>query len=119
MAAAGGESPETAARLVESFSRKATWLVPIILLAGIALAAMLLPGLQAFTQPYGQLLLAKLALFVFLMVLAALNKWRFGPELAAGTAGAFKRTVLVEYIAICVVLAVTATMTTLYSPEAP
>jgi putative copper resistance protein D len=113
-------APATAgAALVEEFSRKALILVPIILLAGVGLAALLLPDLSAFKQPYGQLLLAKAALFALLMALAALNKWRFGPVLRIGDTQAFKRTVIAEYILIGGVLAVTATMTMLYSPEAP
>jgi putative copper export protein len=56
--------------------------------------------------------------FAVLMGLAALNKWRYGPACAAGEARAFRRTVIVEYVLVCLVLAVTATMTTFYSPEA-
>jgi len=91
--------------------------VPIILLAGIGLTALLLPSLAAFKQPYGQLLLAKVTGFAVLMAVASLNKWHFGPACAEGDTAAFKRTVAVEYVLICAVLAVTASMTTIYSPE--
>jgi len=75
-----------------------------------------------FTRTYGQLLLAKITLFAVLMGLAAGNRWRFGPGIAVGKAAAaqqFRRTVATEYLLICGVLAVTAVMTTFYSPEAP
>jgi putative copper export protein len=81
-----------------------------------------MPDLTVFKQPYGQLLLTKVALFAVLMGLAALNKWVFGAAIGAGDARvgrAFRRTVVCEYILICAVLAVTATMTTFYSPESP
>lgn len=118
-AAVTAERPAVAAHLIDAFSRKAAWLVPIILLAGAGLAALLVPDMSAFRRPYGQLLLAKLTLFALLMALAAANKWRFGPACARGATRGFKRAVAVEYLLICAVLAVTATMTTFYSPEAP
>jgi putative copper resistance protein D len=115
------EPPAVAGRIVEAFSVVAVWMVPFILLAGGGLTALLLPNLAAFSQPYGQLLLLKLGGFAVLMGLAALNKWNFGPALGradTGAASGFRRTVVVEYILICAVLAVTAVMTTFYSPEA-
>jgi putative copper export protein len=96
----------------------AAWVVPLILLAGIGLTAVLVPSLAVFRQPYGQLLLVKVSVFAVLMAMASLNKWRFGPACAEGDTAAFKRIVVIEYVLICVVLAVTAAMTTFYSPEA-
>ena len=115
--AAGSEQPSVAARAIDAFSAVAAWVVPLILLAGIGLIAVLVPGLSAFGQPYGQLLLVKVSLFAVLMAMAAMNKWRYGPACAKGETAAFRRTVVVEYVLICVVLAVTAAMTTFYSPE--
>jgi putative copper export protein len=111
--------PPIAAELIGAFSRIAAWVVPVILLAGVGLAVLLVPNLAVFRQPYGLLLLAKVALFTALMALATLNKRAFGPACATGRPKAFKQAVVVEYILICAVLAVTATMTTFYSPEAP
>jgi copper resistance protein D len=115
----GRESPSTAANLVEGFSRLALWLVPGILLAGVVMAASLIDRWAVFAEGYGLLLLAKVGTFAVLMVLAALNKWRYGPSLAATPkAGfAFRRTVAIEYALICCVMIVTATMTTFFSPE--
>jgi copper resistance protein D len=118
-AAATRETPTRAAHLIDAFSRKAVWLVPIILLAGAGLTWLLLPDWSAFRRPYGQLLLTKLTLFTLLMALAAANKWTFGPACARGDTRGFKRAVVVEYTLICAVLAVTAAMTMFYSPEAP
>ena len=116
---ASAERHADAARLIEAFSRIAAWLVPIIFVAGLGLTALLVPGLSTFEQPYGQLLLAKVATFAVLMALATLNKWRFGPACEAGDTRAFKRTVVFEYVLICLVLAITATMTMFYSPDSP
>jgi putative copper resistance protein D len=115
--AATKEQPAVAARVVDTFSLAAAWVVPLILLAGIGLTAVLVPSLAVFRQPYGQLLLVKVSVFAVLMAMASLNKWRFGPACARGDTAAFKRTVVIEYALICVVLAVTAAMTTFYSPE--
>src|SRR5437016_5367490 len=76
------EPPQTAGRVIEAFSATAIWLVPLILLAGSAIAVLLLSSLAALMQPYGELLLTKLVLFALLMVFAALNRWRFGPAIA-------------------------------------
>ena len=115
--AAKKEQPAVSARVIGAFSLAATWLVPLVLLAGIGLTAVLIPSLATFRQPYGQLLLVKVSLFAVLLAMASLNKWRFGPACANGDTAAFERTVVVEYALICVVLAVTAALTTFYSPE--
>ena len=116
--AAKKEPPAIAARVIDKFSSTATWLVPLILLAGIGLTAILLPSLDTFRQAYGQLLLVKLAGFAVLMAMASLNKWSFGPACAAGNTAAFERTLIVEFILISVVLTATAIMTMFYSPDA-
>src|SRR3546814_8278467 len=43
----------------------------------------LFPSTPPFRSPYGQLLLAKLALFALMLALAAANRWRLTPALAA------------------------------------
>jgi copper resistance protein D len=114
------ETPVRAGDLIERFSLIATWLVPLILAAGTAMAVLLLPGLSALSEPYGELLIAKVVGFALLMGLAAANKWRFGPALGSGTSGSgewFRRSVVAEYVLIAVVLSVTAVMTSFFSPE--
>jgi putative copper resistance protein D len=112
------ESGATATQIAERFSRIASWWVPGILVAGLLLTLMLVDRWAVFAESYGALLLAKVAGFLLLMVLAALNKWRYVPVLARPSAAlAFQRTVAAEYVLICLVLTATAIMTTFFSPE--
>jgi copper resistance protein D len=114
------ESAPVAGRVVEEFSRRAIWLVPGLLLAGVILAAGILPSVAALSTTYGELLLTKVGGFAVLMILATLNKWTYGPLLARGddeAARGFRVTVLGEYVIIAAVLCVTAAMTTFYSPD--
>ena len=114
------ESRERTARVIAVFSAAAFWLVPMILLVGVGIAAALLPDVASLKKPYGQLLIAKGALYGLLMCLAALNKWRFGPAIASGDLQAgrrFRVVVMVEYVLLAAVLSVTAVMTTFFSPE--
>lgn len=114
------EPAQLAAQVIERFSLIAAWWVPPIALAGVAMACVLLPDARALREPYGLLLVAKLLLFAVLMGLAALNKWRLGTRIAGGelkAAQAFRRSVLVEFVLICVVLVTTAVMTGFFSPE--
>jgi putative copper resistance protein D len=114
------ESAAVGGAAVAEFSRVASWLVPIILVAGLALAVVLLPALASLGTPYGLMLIAKLAGFAVLMGLAAANKWRFGPRIATGDAAALTwllRSVIAEWLLILTVVIVTATMTALFSPE--
>lgn len=113
------ESPPVASGVLTSFSALAVWLVPVIALAGTALAALLLQDVGGLLRPYGRLLLAKVALFALLMGLAALNRLRLSPALAAGSATApasLRRSIALEYALICVVLIVTAVMSGSFSP---
>ena len=114
------EPRERASRVIALFSAAAVWLVPLILLVGAAIAALLLPDFAALERPYGQMVIAKTALFAFLMLLAALNKWRLGPALDGENLSAgrtFRRVVIAEYVILVGVLSVTAMMVTLFSPE--
>lgn len=114
------EPSATAAALLRRFSASAGWLVPLIPAAGIAMALVLIPDAAALRKPYGLLLAAKLAGFGLLMGLAALNRWRWVPMLATDAAPArtaLRRSVIAECLLIAAVLAVTATLTTFYSPE--
>ncbi len=114
------EPPERSTRVVALFSGAAVWLVPLIFVVGATIAALLLPDIAALRKPYGELVLGKAVLFAVLMSLAALNKWRLGPALGGEDvlAGrAFRRMVVAEYVLILAVLAVTAAMTTFFSPE--
>lgn len=112
------DSLAAASALLRDFSALAGYLVPLLPVAGVAMACVLLPDLAALQRPYGLLLVAKSAGFVLLLGLASLNRWRWLPALgAAGTRAALQRSVLAEYVLIAAVLAATATLTTYYSPD--
>jgi putative copper resistance protein D len=109
-----------AARIVQRFTRLATWTVPLILVAGVLVAVALLPDAKALRAPYGAGLLLKVLAFAVLMVLAALNKWRLGPALEYGGTAAIARlgrSIGIEYLLIAAVLAGTAVLTTFWSPH--
>jgi len=114
------ETPAQASDIIERFTAVATWLVPVILLAGIVMAVLLLPNVSALNEPYGRLLIAKVVGFAVLMGFAAANKWRLGPALVHGPVQSglwFRRSVAAEYVLIAAVLAITAVMTSFFSPE--
>lgn len=118
---AGREAIGTAAAVIDAFSRTAIAVVPAIFVAGLGLSVVLLPDVAALASPYGALLIAKLGGFLLLMALAAVNKWRLGPAIGSGRTDAlrrFRRVVAAEAVLIAAVLAITATMTTFYSPGA-
>jgi len=113
------EARADAARVIAAFSAVAVWLVPVIALAGVTMAVLLLPDAAALRQPYGLLLLGKVALFTLLMGLAALNKLRLTPALARSETYAPARlrgSIALEYVLIGVIFAVTAVMTGSFSP---
>jgi putative copper export protein len=125
------EAALVAAQIFARWSRMAGYLVPLIAVAGVILGRILTgewPGAWvAAQQPYGQLLLLKLLLFALLMVPAAANKWWLVPALRAaaattpaiarGALSALRRSIVLEMLLIAIVLTVTATLTTLYSPQ--
>jgi putative copper export protein len=110
---------QAAAAIVTRFSEVAAWIVPGIALAGIALAAAIVPTWNAMGTTYGMLLSVKATGFAVLMALAVLNKFKLGPALARGSRNAhqaLRASLVLEFILIAGVLAVSATMTTMFSP---
>ena len=84
------------------------------------MAAVLLPSPSGLASPYGALLIVKGLVFAALMGLAALNRYRLGPAVAAGhtpSLARLRRCVATEAWLIALILMVTATLTTLHSPE--
>ena len=88
------ERPEglrIAARSLDQFSGIGTICVLVIAATGL-LNSQLIVGVdhlgRSLGSPYGQLLLAKLALFALMLALAAANRGRLTPALAAAAAGA-------------------------------
>lgn len=113
------EPAQRTVHLIAKFTRFASIVVPGLLLMGIVLTLALVPRWSVFGESYGLLLIAKTSGFASLMVLASLNKWRHCPSLehSPTAAASFRRTVAAEYVVICAVFAVTAVMTTFFSPQ--
>jgi putative copper resistance protein D len=106
--------------LVARFSMHAAWAVPAIFICGLAMSVLFIRSFAELATPYGAMVLGKSFAFAALMALAAQNKWRFGPRLLAGDAGAaaaLQRAVAAEWLLIGAVLIATAVMTSVYAPE--
>lgn len=111
-----------AADVADRFGRQASIIVPMLVLAGGGFAYLLLGGIQPlWTSAYGRMLLVKLALVAIVLGIAALNKLRFVPALAADAQRAapqFRRSLQIEAAAFLFVFAATALLTTSFTvPE--
>ncbi|MCG7628602.1 CopD family protein [Epibacterium sp. MM17-32] len=104
-----------AAMLGHRFGQAASVIVPALILAGLLLAWMLLGDVWALmTTGYGQTLLIKLVLVGAVLMLAAANKLRFVPAMQSGDKKAARhlvRSIEIEAVIILVVIAATATLT--------
>lgn len=109
-----------AGAVLERFGMIAMFLVGALVLAGVALAVLLLGSLEALWQtPYGITLMIKLALVAMLLLLAALNRFRLVPRLVAGersAAAALWGSMTAEIILALLILLATAVLTTYFSP---
>jgi putative copper resistance protein D len=111
-------------RALEQFSRVGTLAVGMIIITGIANSLILLgwpdPARLA-SSTYGRLLLAKLALFGAMLLLAAVNRWRLTPALGASVQSGggpsalrhLRRSLVAEGSAALVILALVAWLGTL------
>lgn len=108
--------------LLGRFSRLAIWAVPVLILAGLVMAALQVRSPQALiSTEYGRLFLVKMALATALLGLAALNRFRLSPALVRGDKGAVVRlgtSVLAEIGLVVAILAVTASLGTTPPPRA-
>ncbi len=114
-------------RALEQFSQIGTLIVGLIVLTGLINSQILVGaaniGMIA-TTPYGQLLLAKLALFGLMLALAAANRWRLAPALDAGIASgnpfvaviALRKSLVAEGAAVFLILGLVAWLGTLEPP---
>ena len=114
---AAREPPEQGGATIAQFTKLATRLVPWVLICGALLALVFIRSLAELATGYGAMVLGKTAAFGVLMYLAALNRGRYGPGVAAaGAARAFQRTAVAEWSVLAVVLVATALMTELSAP---
>jgi copper transport protein len=108
------ETRPAAAMLVARFSRLAVGAVALLVLAGLALAVVQVERPAAIlVTDYGRLLLVKLAAVAVLIGLAAWNKLRLSPRLAAGDAGAARAlasTITAEMAMAGMILTLTAAL---------
>lgn len=83
-------APATVAATMQSFGRRALWVVGALVAAGILLAILLTGGVVRLESTYQQRLATKLTLVALLLAIAALNKLKLTPLLsrdyAAGAA---------------------------------
>jgi putative copper export protein len=118
-AIAGRESTERGAALIGEYSKLAARLVPWVLICGALVAVVLIRSVAELATAYGAMVLGKTLAFGVLMYLAALNRRRYGPRIAAADAGAvraFQRIAAAEWSVLAVVLVATALMTALFAP---
>lgn len=108
---AGVETP-AAARTVARFSDAAAWLVLTLAASGTVLAWVILPEPAALgTTGYGLVLLAKVATVACVLAVAAWNRFRLVPLVAAGgSRSLLRRTVGVEATALLLVLSLTGVL---------
>jgi copper resistance protein D len=115
----GAESRACSAAIVARFSSIAVYLVPGLVFAGVVLAGLMLNSAEDLATGYGLMLLLKIAGLAALLRLAARNKLRWGPGLMRGDAAAaagLQRSVLLEWLVILAVVALTVIMTSLFTP---
>jgi copper transport protein len=78
------DDPVGAARMVARFSRLALWSVLALSVAGVAMAAVLVRGPRALTSTgYGWTLVAKVVVVGLVLLVAAYNRQRLVPAIAA------------------------------------
>jgi putative copper resistance protein D len=117
------QPPAAAGALAQAFGRAALGAVAVLVIAGGLLVVLLAGGpMAALASDWGVVLLVKLALVAGLLALAALNKLRLSPALAAGEANAaagLRRSIRREAGLAALVLLVTVAMTSLTTPPEP
>ena len=106
--------------ILERFGNIAILAVGTLVAAGAVVLWLLLGTVEAiFASAYGRLVLLKLALVAGLLTLAAINKLRLTPGVAAGDRAAvarLRRSIAGEMTLAAAILVVTAAFTTVVGP---
>ena len=109
------ETLQAAATLGHRFGQAASVIVPVLIVAGVVMAWLLLGSLSALViTGYGLTLFFKLMLVAIVLGLAAANKLRFIPAMRAGDANSARhlaRSIKIETLVILSALSATATFT--------
>ena len=99
------------------FGRLGIGLVGALACSGVVMLLNLIDIIELFTTEYGRLMLFKLAAFVGMFSIAALNKLRYVPALhQPGGSRALARSIDREVVVAMILLLVTAVVTTLLGP---
>jgi copper transport protein len=132
-----GERTRFLASLIPLFSQMSLICVTVLVLSGVYSSWIEIGSLQAlYSTLYGQVLLAKLAIFIFIMALAAGNLLRISPKMVAYarstgtidkagsmTAGRlqlqFKQAVAIEVVLLLAVLVSVGVLTSLEPANSP
>jgi putative copper resistance protein D len=89
--------PDRAAETTRRFSLLATVSVLVLLPTGIVNGWMILPSLDALTGTlYGQLLLAKIGLFLLMLAFAGVNRFVLTPRLASANSDNARRRLIIH-----------------------
>jgi putative copper resistance protein D len=118
-AVVGGERHSCSAAIVARFSGMAVYWVPGLAFVGAVLAGLMLNSTEDLATGYGLMLMLKVAGLAVLIKLAARNKLHWTPGLVRGESAAaagLQRSVLLEWLVIVLVVAVTVIMTSLFTP---
>ena len=109
-----------AAALGARFGQSAIVAVPVLLLAGVVMAYVLLGSFPAITgTAYGRVLLVKIVVVGILLILGAANKLRFVPSMQRkepGGAVRLRRSIAIEWVCFVAVTGCTAILTATLSP---
>lgn len=101
---------ETARRMLARYSNAILPIVGILVAAGFALAVVQVGHVEAlWTTAYGRVFVAKLGLLLLLFTLAVINRFSLTPayrQREPATARQFARSVRMEIVLICTILAV-------------
>jgi copper transport protein len=103
---------DTGTAALAAFSRAIPWAIAALVASGVVLAVIQVEEPRLLlTTAYGRLLCAKLLLVAALLVLAAWNRFRLTPGIAAGRAPPrrqLRRTIAIELVIIAVILGLVA-----------
>jgi putative copper export protein len=119
---AGADDLGRIAATVARFGAVALYVVGGLVAAGVSLVCMMLGGAtELWSSAYGRYFVLKLAFVACLLCLAAFNKLRLTPRLLRGdarAAGGLRASIRFELLFGALILAVTATLTTVTGPPA-
>lgn len=100
--------------VLNQFSRRATIVVSLLLLCALIMAWYQLGEFkQLFFSDYGFWLMIKIGLVSLVLIVAAINRWKFTPALESGSSSArqsLRRSILTEGLLMIVVVAVTSVL---------